>query len=394
MRITVLGYDGSPLGADALAALLHAGLVVGGRRHLDAVPVPASARTVVMGDVRDAVAALAAFDGDAVVVASGDPGFFGIVRRLRAAGLSIVVVPAVSSVAAAFARAGVEWDDAVVLSGHGRDPRRATNTLRACRRAAVLTGPGLGPVEIAAAVRGLNRRLVVAERLGEPDETVTSLDPADAARREWRDPNVVLVLDDAPPAPAGWLVGARPGPGRWALDEDLFAHRDSMITKSEVRALALAHLGPRLGDLVWDIGAGSGSVAVECARFGAAAVAVERSADGAERIRANATAHGVDVQVVDGSAPDVLAGLPDPDAVFVGGGGPDVVAECARRALRSVVVTLAAVDRVPATRRALADAGFTTGGVLLQSSRLAPLPDDSVRLSATNPVFVLWGERP
>ena len=393
MTITVLGYDGSPLPAPARGALAGASLVVGGRRHLDAVPVPASARTVVMGDVRDAVAALAAHDGPAVVVASGDPGFFGIVRRLRAAGLSFEVIPAVSAVAAAFARAGVEWDDAVVLSGHGRDPRHSKNALRACRRAAVLTGPGFGPAEVAAAVRDLDRRLVVAECLGEPDETVTALDPADAAKRDWRDPNVVLVLDDAPPAPAGWLVGAPPTPNRWALDEDAFAHRDSMITKAEVRAVALAHLGPRLGDLVWDVGSGSGSVAVECARFGAAVIAVERSADGAARIAENARTHDVDVQVVHGEAPAALAELPEPDAVFVGGGGPEVVAECARRALRSVVVTLAAVDRVPATRRALADAGLATGGVLLQASRLVPLPGDSTRLAATNPVFVLWGER-
>jgi precorrin-6Y C5,15-methyltransferase (decarboxylating) len=393
MTITVLGYDGSPLPALARGALAGASLVVGGRRHLDAVPVPASARTVVMGDVGDAVAALAAHDGPAVVVASGDPGFFGIVRRLRAAGLSFEVIPAVSAVAAAFARAGVEWDDAVVLSGHGRDPRHSKNALRACRRAAVLTGPDFGPAEVAAAVRDLDRRLVVAECLGEPDETVTALDPADAAKRDWRDPNVVLVLDDAPPAPAGWLVGAPPTPNRWALDEDAFAHRDSMITKAEVRAVALAHLGPRLGDLVWDVGSGSGSVAVECARFGAAVIAVERSADGAARIAENARTNEVDVLVVHGEAPAALAELPDPDAVFVGGGGPEVVAECARRALRSVVVTLAAVDRVPATRRALADAGLATGGVLLQASRLVPLPGDSTRLAATNPVFVLWGER-
>jgi precorrin-6Y C5,15-methyltransferase (decarboxylating) len=393
VTVTVIGYDGSPLSVPALEALASAGLVLGGRRHLDAVPVPLGARTVVMGDVQDAMAQLSAYDGDAVVVASGDPGFFGIVRRLRAEGLPLVVVPAVSSVAAAFARAGVEWDDAVVLSAHGRDPRRAANALRACRRAAVLTGPGFGPAEVAAAVRGLDRRLVVAEHLGESDEAVVSLAPDEVAKREWRDPNVVLVLDDAPPAPAGWLVGAAPGPHRWALDEDAFGHRDSMITKSEVRALALAHLGPRLGDLVWDVGSGSGSVAVECARFGAAVVAVERDTDGVDRVRANAAAHGVDVTVVHGSAPDALHGLSDPDAVFVGGGGPAVVAECARRALRSVVVTLAAVDRVPEVQRVLAEAGLTTGGVLLQASRLAPLPGENSRLAATNPVFVLWGER-
>jgi precorrin-6Y C5,15-methyltransferase (decarboxylating) len=169
-----------------------------------------------------------------------------------------------------------------------------------------------------------------------------------------------------------------------------------MITKFEVRALALARLGPRLGELVWDVGAGSGSVAVECARFGAAVTAVEKSPDGVERIRANAAAHGVDVQVVHGSAPAALDGLDDPDAVFVGGGGrelPAIVTACARRARRTVVVAMAALDRVPAARAALTGAGFDCDGVLLQSSRLAPLPGDVTRLAATNPVFLLWGVR-
>jgi precorrin-6Y C5,15-methyltransferase (decarboxylating) len=170
-----------------------------------------------------------------------------------------------------------------------------------------------------------------------------------------------------------------------------------MVTKAEVRALALARLGPRTGELVWDIGAGSGSVGVECARFGAAVVAVERDPEGAARVRANAVAYGVDVQVVAGAAPEVLGRLPDPDAVFVGGGGQElaaIVAECGRRARRCVVVTLAAVDRVAGVRAALRSAGLRPDGVLLQSSRLAPLPGEVVRLAAGNPVFVLWGTRP
>jgi precorrin-6Y C5,15-methyltransferase (decarboxylating) len=170
-----------------------------------------------------------------------------------------------------------------------------------------------------------------------------------------------------------------------------------MVTKYEVRALVLARLGPRAGELVWDVGAGSGSVAVECARFGAAAVAVERDPDAVGRIRANAAAHRVDVQVVCGAAPGALAGLAAPDAVFVGGGGaelPEIVAECARVVRRRVVVTLAAVDRVREVRLALASAGLVPEGTLLQASRLAPLPGEVTRLAAANPVFVLWGTKP
>jgi precorrin-6Y C5,15-methyltransferase (decarboxylating) len=313
------------------------------------------------------------------------------------------VHPAVPSVAVAFARAGLPWDDAVVVSAHGRDLRTAVNVCRAHPKTAVLTGPGAGPAELGAALAraGAGRTLVVASALGAGgEERVERLSPAEAADRDWTGAvSVVLCLDETRALfpDARTVAGPRPGPGRWALEEEWFAHRDSMITKYEVRALALARLGPRLGDLVWDVGAGSGAVAVECARLGAAAVAVERTPDGVERIRANAAAHGVDVQTVHGAAPGALHRLPDPDAVFVGGGGeelPAIVAACARRARRAVVVTLAALDRVSAVRDALAGAGFLPDGVLLQSSRLAPLPGAVTRLAATNPVFVLWGTRP
>jgi precorrin-6Y C5,15-methyltransferase (decarboxylating) len=234
--------------------------------------------------------------------------------------------------------------------------------------------------------------------LGTGDERVERLTPAEAAARDWGSGvSVVLCLDESRVLGAVRTVAGPPSaPAQWALEESEFAHRDSMITKFEVRALALARLGPRLGDLVWDVGAGSGSVAVECARLGAAVVAVEKAPDGVERIRANAAAHGVDIQVVHGSAPDALAELDDPDAVFVGGGGrelPEIVAACARRVRRSVVVAMAALDRVPAVRAALTGAGLDCDGVLLQSSRLAPLPGDVTRLAATNPVFLLWGVR-
>jgi precorrin-6Y C5,15-methyltransferase (decarboxylating) len=339
-----------------------------------------------------------------VVLASGDPGFFGIVRALaeRFGPERLRVDPGVSSVATAFARLGLPWDDAVVVSAHGRDVRTAVNVCRSHPKVAVLTGPGAGPAELGAALayRSGERVLVVASALGDPGrERVERVTPAEAASREWGTAvSVVLCLDETRAlAPLRTVAGPPLGPTRWALGESEFAHRDSMITKFEVRALALARLGPRLGDLVWDVGAGSGSVAVECARFGASVTAIEKTRDGVDRIRANAGAHGVDVRVVHGAAPTVLSDLDDPDAVFIGGGGrelPAIVAACARRARRAVVVAMAALDRVPAVREALTAAGFDCDGVLLQSSRLAPLPGDVTRLAATNPVFLLWGARP
>ncbi|MFA0845054.1 precorrin-6y C5,15-methyltransferase (decarboxylating) subunit CbiE [Streptomyces rochei] len=400
--ITVVGMGaGAPPGADVAAG---AELVVGGRRHLDAVRLPEGAERVVLGALAPALDTVAEYVSEGrpvTVLASGDPGFFGIVRVLaeRFGAQRLDVRPGVSSVAAAFARVGLPWDDAVVASAHGRDLRTAVNLCRAHPKVAVLTGPGAGPAELGAALRTDARVLVVASALGSGEERVERVTPAEAAGRDWGAAvSVVLCLDEARAlGPVRSVAGPRAGAAGWALEESAFAHRDSMITKFEVRALALARLGPRPGDLVWDVGAGSGSVAVECARLGAAVTAVEKTPDGVERVRANAAAHGVDVRVVHGAAPAALSRLDDPDAVFVGGGGrelPAIVAACARRARRSVVVAMAALDRVPAAREALVDAGLECDGVLLQSSRLAPLPGDVTRLAATNPVFLLWGVRP
>ena len=432
-----------------------------------------------MGPLRPALDALAAHDGDAVVLASGDPGFFGIVRALRDRRLGCVVLPAVSTVARAFARAGLPWDDAIVVSAHGRELCAAVNVCRAHPKVAVLTGPGQGPAEIGAALAGWSRRLLVAEDLGAPGERLTECSPAEAAQREWSDPNVVLSLaapPSAPPIPApltstpsattpapdagtgefvinrlvdhdgarsseavhsrgaegtdlvimgslgtgqqqshdheggrrpsvpsgltshtgaSWCWPLWPGFGDegWALGEEAFEHRDSMVTKPEVRALALARLGPRPGALVWDVGAGSGSVAVECSRFGAAVIAVERDPAQCARVTANARRHRAEVRVVGGAAPEALAGLPDPDAVFVGGGGLAVVNAVAARRPARIVVTLAAVQRAGPAMEALAGAGYTVDGTLLQASRLAALPDGAHRLAAANPVFLLWAAR-
>ncbi|MGH3827861.1 MAG: precorrin-6y C5,15-methyltransferase (decarboxylating) subunit CbiE [Pseudonocardiaceae bacterium] len=388
MSVTVVGLDGAALPPAAAQALAGARVVVGAPHQLAAVPVPAGA--AVLGP-----AELDELDGlvgtsPAVVLASGDPGFFGIVRVLRERGLRPVVLPARSSVARAFALLGRSWDDVAVVSAHGRSLRGALNMCRAHRAVAVLAGPGSGAVEIVAGLVGWRRTVLVAEDLGGPQERVRRFEGGPV-----RDPHVVLCLAEEHAVPArGWIAGGQPVPpaAGWALAEAEFSHRDGMITKSEVRALALARLAPGPGRLMWDLGAGSGSVGVECARLGAAVIAVERDRAQCARLVANASAHRVDVRLLEGSAPAVLRGLPEPDAVFVGGGGPDVVAAAARACPR-VVVALAALDRLAPCRAALREAGHQVDGVQLAASRFAELPDGSVRLAATNPVLLLWGRR-
>ena len=444
--VTVIGCDGGPLPPAAVAALAGAVLVIGARRHLDAVlacdragkdgagqdgtgqdragqdgaagMMPGSARVVELTRLDEALAEIEAAGGPAVVLASGDPGFFGIVRALRARRIRPAVLPAVSSVALAFARLGLDWDDALVLSAHGRDPGPVTAAALAHPKAAILTTPGEPAAELAAALLAGGRRVYAAERLGTADERVAELacGPGGGPAVGLADPNVLVALDpavardgmapdrmapdgtgpDSTGGGPGWVAGHRGAPAGWALPEEAFEHRDAMITKAEVRALVLARLGPGLGRTVWDIGSGSGSVAVECARFGASVYAVEADQGQCERIRRNAAALGVagSVRVVAGTAPAALAGLPAPDALFAGGGSDDVLAAAleAGRPDRAVAA-LASVDRVRAVTELLAARGYRAEGVQLQAARLAPLPGGSLRLAGANPVFVVSGER-
>lgn len=401
MSIAVVGLGDHPLNDRALAALASASLVAGGRRQLDAVAhlVRPNARQVELaGDLGRALDTVTGATEPVAVLASGDPGFFGIVRTLaeRAGPDALDVVPAVSSVASAFARAGLSWDDALVVSAHGRQAHPAVNACRRHPKVAVLTSPTFGPAALARALEGLGRTFVVVEAAGTAGERVTRGDATAVMAGEFADPNVVLCLDPRRGAGTkGRRWPPRTTPDRWALPEEAFEHRDGMVTKAEARAVALAWLGPGVGDLVWDVGAGSGAVGIEAAILGAAVIAVESDARQRRRIRANADRHGVPVDVVGGAAPRALAGLPDPDAVFVGGGGAaltEIVRTAADRARRAVVVALATVERVGAARRALDDAGLAVDGTVVQAARLLPL-GGGTRLAATNPVFLLGGRR-
>lgn len=400
-RIAVVGIHGGAPEPAVVERVSRAALVVGGERHLlqyaDAID-PSADRAVLGGDLTQALDAIEGATGPVVVLASGDPGFFGIVRALaeRFGRERLHVDPVVSSVALAFARAALPWDDAIVVSAHGRDLRPAVHTALAHPKVAVLTAPGAGPAELAKGLRDAPRLMIVCERLGTTEERVVTASPATVAVQRWAEPNVVIVLDESRAVVAKGAVFPRVGsPAEWALDEDEFEHRDGMVTKAEVRALALARLGPGVGDLVWDIGAGSGSIAVECARFGAAVIAVDRDPSSADRIRTNALRHGVEIAVVVGNAAATLADLPDPDAVFIGGSGDEfdsVVAEVASRARRAVVVALASMDRVTPARAALQSAGFDVDVVLLQASRLREI-GSLQGFAAGNPVFVVSGRR-
>jgi precorrin-6B C5,15-methyltransferase / cobalt-precorrin-6B C5,C15-methyltransferase len=385
MTVTVIGIDGERLPEGASAALEVADLVIGARKDLDA-HAPAHVRKVEIGPVEGMVTDLTVAS-NAVLLAEGDPGFFGIVRGLREKGIRPVVLPSVTSVQRVLASIGRPSDDVTIVNVQGKDIRPALNVCRARPAVAVL---GADPVELAIGLGGWRRTLVVPG----PDGKVSTVDIVEAAKRTWPETGIVLCLAEVDVVPPGsWVAGVQPVSGGWALPEDDFAHRDNMVSTAESRALALARLAPAPGTLVWDVGSGSGAMAVECARLGSAVLAVERDPMQCVRIMANASKYSVDVRVVEAELLAAISGLPRPDAVFVGGGGEAVVRACATVDASRIVVGLSSVDRVASTREALRKADYRVDGCQLSAARLVDAPDGATRLAAVDPVTLVWGVR-
>ncbi|SCB58989.1 precorrin-6Y C5,15-methyltransferase (decarboxylating) [Rhizobium aethiopicum] len=258
-----------------------------------------------------------------VVLASGDPFLYGVGATLsrRIAAEEMRVIPAPSAFSIAASRLGWPQQDVTTISLHGRPLDLVRPHLHPGRRLIALTSDEKGPGELAALLvaTGFGQsRLTVLETLGSARERRRCVLAADFNLVDI-DPLNVCALEIS----AG--EGARILPFAAGLEDDLFEH-DGQITKREIRAMTLSALAPRHGELLWDIGAGSGSIGIEwmLADPSLKAIAIEQSSERAARVARNASAFGVPhLAVVEGSAPDALQGLPEPDAIFVGGGGSD-----------------------------------------------------------------------
>ncbi|MCF6473812.1 precorrin-6y C5,15-methyltransferase (decarboxylating) subunit CbiE [Nonomuraea sp. MG754425] len=334
--ITVVGVgaDGwSGLPEASRRALETAEVVMGGPRQLDLLPAAATAERVPWPSPLTAglPALMERHAGRAVcVLASGDPMFYGIgstlVRLLGAA--DVRVLPHVSSLSLACARLGWAVEHVETVSLVGRPPETLNAVALPGRRVVVL-GAGTDAPSTVAALLTANgygpSAMTVLSDLGAQTETAQH-----GTAGTWTEPaasplHVIAVECAAAP-------GTEPLPRVPGLPDTAYEH-DGQLTKREVRAVTLSRLAPRPGELLWDVGAGAGSIAVEWLRShpACAAVAVESRPERAAAIRRNAGRLGVpSLRVVEGSAPAALEGLPAPDAVFVGGGltAPGLLDRC------------------------------------------------------------------
>lgn len=327
MTVVGIGADGWPgLALASQDALRGAEVIIGGTRQLallpgecdgERVPWPSPLRPAVPG-------LLAAHAGRRVaVLASGDPFFHGIGRALadELGPHALRVLPHPSSVSYACARLGWPVEDTGVVTLVGRPAARLAAALHDGRRLLVLSTGADTPAEVAALLRdrgyGPTRMRVLAQLGADAERHVDgTADTWDTDAAGAVDPLNVIALD-CRRAPGALRLSAAPG-----LPDEAYEH-DGQLTKRHVRAATLAALAPAPGELLWDIGGGSGSIAIEWMRThpSCRAVTVERDAVRAERIARNADTLGVPaLRVVRGAAPEALAGLPAPDAVFIGGG--------------------------------------------------------------------------
>ncbi len=390
-----------------LALVESAGFIAGGKRHLGFVGHLQAETFAVGANLAELAAALkarleAGADKPLVVLASGDPLFFGIGRTLaRDLGAeSLEVHPQASAFQMAFARLSLNWDDAHLVSVHGRPLDRLLAVPPEAAKLGVFTDDKNTPAEVArflmATGWGGGDRAFVLENLEGEGESRFEGSLEEAAARSFGPLNVMVALRSEPPDPAGLHA--------FGLPDSFFHQRkpeQGLITKAEIRALSLSKMRLHPRSVAWDIGAGSGSVAVEAARFcrQGRVWAVEKNAEDCGNVRLNFAKFGcLNASLVQGRAPEALDGLPDdPDAVFVGGSSgrmADILEACKARLrpLGSLVVNTVTLENTAEALEWYKASGLEWDLVQVQVSRRKPILDLQ-RLDALNPIFVFWGRK-
>ncbi|TGJ99475.1 precorrin-6y C5,15-methyltransferase (decarboxylating) subunit CbiE [Leptospira semungkisensis] len=394
-----IGDDGCVgLSSKAMGAVARARVLAGGERHLDFFPQFDGERILIKGDIIKSVEKIAELSAEhtVCVLASGDPLFFGIGNLIiRKVGQEHVeFIPAPSSVQNAFSRIGVKWDDAEILSLHGRPIRGLITKLQSVTKLACLTDDSNSPAEIAKYLLSFGEsdwRIIVCENLCGKEERIREFTVEELASTEGiSDLNVVILLRKN----SHW----KPDPILTFQGEDEYAKRlpkKGLITKKEVRVLSLSALEIRSDSVIWDIGAGSGAVSIEAARIAkdGRVYAIEIDPEGIDICEQNILAHKTDnVQVVHGRAPAALEGLESPDSVFVGGskGSLKEIIHFSLDKLKpegSLVVNAITLDNVSEAYNTFRELGYLPEVSLIQISRGQKLAD-YLRYEALNPIHI------
>ena len=396
-----MGMTLEDLTAKHLEIIDKADTLVGGKRLLDLFK-ESRARQKVIGKDVDGVIRFVKNERKkkrVVVLASGDPMFYGIGRRMLDAigAKNTLIYPNISSIAAAFARIKEPWDDVFVISLHGRENESGLfKALEDNNKIAVFTDPKNNPARLAARLlenQFFNYQICVLEALGSKSEKVNWYALAEAAKKTFADPNMVVLKRSPNPAEdqKRLFLGA---PDSW------YDHHRGLITKSEIRAITLSKLHLAADHILWDLGAGSGSVSMEASLIikNGKIFAVEKNSDRVEHIKNNKKRFGIgNLKVIQAELPQGLAKLPHPDRIFIGGGGRQLksIITAATQYLKPkgvMVINTVLIPNVEAARETLEKQDFNTEIIQVQINRSRQMPW-AARMEAMNPVWIVTGMR-
>ncbi len=401
-KVIVIGMGLSPddLTARHLNIIRGADILVGGKRHLACFKDCSGIQKEITRDIAELMGFISRHfkTHRVVVLASGDPLLFGIGSAvIDAIGPENVEIhPNISSAAAAFARIKEPWQDARVISMHGKQSE--SSLLAAVSESplvAVLTDPARNPGWVAAFLLRHQRHRIticVLEQLGTPAEKISWHSLEEAVGKTFSEPNIVVLKRTfAPLALPGLHLG---------MPDAAYDHENGLITKPEIRAVSLAKLKLLPHHVLWDLGAGSGSIGIEASLLAPLGkiVAVEKHPQRIQTIESNRMRHGVrNMEIRQAVLPDGLDGLPSPDRIFIGGGGRELVTIILSAAgyLKSdgiLVINTVLMDNLTAALAVLKELGFSAETTQIQVSRSKNMPW-SLRFEAQNPVWIIAGSR-
>lgn len=405
VTVVGMGDEGCPgLSSIAANAVAKAQILAGGKRHLDFFPQFSGEKIVFKDDLTQTIKRIAelSLEHTICVLASGDPLFFGIGNLIRKkVGPEYVdFIPAPSSVQHAFAKIGIPWDDAEVLSLHGRSSKGLITKLKFLNKVALFTDKINHPKGIASYLLSFNESewtAFVCENLGGEKERIRKFDLKSLSEEEGIDPlNVLVLIRNS--------VNWKPPTVVPNVSEENYSKRvpkKGLITKKEVRILSIAFLNIREDSVIWDIGAGSGSIAIEAAQIAknGKSYAIEIDPEGIEICKQNILLQKTDnVHVISGKAPEVLEKLPDPDCIFVGGSNGDIY-EIIRISLNklsplgSLVINAVTIDNVSQIYQSFKKLKLVPEVTLLNVSRGRVLKD-YLRYEALNPIHIFKIKKP
>ncbi len=389
--IGITDAGASSLSPEAIDLVDRAELLCGGERHLAFFPEHPAERFVIKANLAALVERLRFETRPVVVLASGDPCWYGIGPYLteRLGHEQVRILSNLSSMQLACARLGLAWQDVVHLSAHGRPLDGILPGALAARTAVILTDEQNTPAAIARTLLEAgdeDAQADVFEHLGGPKERHVAGRLSDLVTQHFAALNLLVVRHQRPPR--AWSLG---------LPEEAFSHRDGQITKAEVRVVSLAKLRLHEWATLWDIGAGSGSVAIEAAlcflRHGRV-YAVERDPEQLEHLAGNRHRFAAgNLTIVPGEAPTALADLPVPDSVFIGGSGGELMAilSVAMERVRSggrIVLNLVSLDHLGQTIAYAQDKDWLAEVTQIGVAR-STVTAGLLRLAALNPVFIV-----